>query len=291
MTKIKLSIWALTLVFLAILSQNTRASGTYYRPGSSASGKYSSLKKGELRAGVRADFQRYSQERLFNGIHARVAEVRLRTYTLFTEYGLTQNSSAYVAIPYVDNDSDAKNSPAYAPEQGLGDMKIGYNKFFPLRNNTVLIGTGEATVPLRNYKTTKLTAYGENSVDFLTHFALKGDSVAGTPLFYSIGAGGKLRASKAPDQLLWDAELGGRLGSSASLSTFLDSIDSAHGTTLGGPSFNGDYAQLKQALTRWGFRAQFNLGTVGGEIYYAKAIRYQNQSPSDYYGLSILGRF
>jgi hypothetical protein len=286
-------LWSCLVIPLLLILAGHRAdaSGTYYRPGVSAVAHNAALNKGQFRVGVRADFQRFSKERLFNGLTAQVAEVRLRTYTLSAEYGLTMDSSLYTAIPYVDNDSAAKNAPTFAKESGLGDMKIGYNKAFPLNRNTSVVGTAEVTFPLRNYKTTELTAPGDNSVDLLTHVAIRGDPIGGTPLFYTLGLGGKLRASQSPDQWLWDAEIGGHIGKVAALSTFLDSIDSGHGVGLGGPGFNGDFALLKQSLTRWGVRALFNVGRVDGELYYAKAIRFQNQSPSDYYGLALSGRF
>ena len=218
-------ILAILFVFAGFKAE---ASGTYYRSGSSSVAHGSSLKKGEVRAGVRADFQHYSRIRLASGNYQRVLDVRLRTYTLFGEFGLTNDSTVYASIPYVDNDSDIK-APAYASESGLGDARIGYNKTFGIRKSSNLVGTLEATIPVRNYSTKKLTAPGDNSVDFLAHLAYRIENIGGTSLFSTLGVGGKLRASHSPDQWLWDAELGGRLGRSFSLSSFIDSIDSGHG--------------------------------------------------------------
>lgn len=274
----------------ALIACRAEASGTYYRPGSSANGR-SPLKKGQVRVGFRADFQRFSKERLANGLTARVAEVRLRTYSLTTEYGVSGDSSFYSTLSYVDNDSNAPQSPTYAPESGLGDLKFGYNKALPLGKTWNVIGTTEFGFPLRNYKTTKLTAAGDNSADLIGHVTLRGDSIAGSPIYIALGLGRKIRVGSAPDQWLWDTEVGGRVGKYTTLSTFLDAIDSDRGVGLGGPGFNGDFSLLKQTLTRWGVRALFNVGPLDGELYYAKAIQFQNQSPSDYFGVLLSGRY
>lgn len=285
-------LWAgLVVPFLLCFALvRSEASGTYYRPGASGPGRNTPVAKGQIRVGFRADFQRYSSQRLANGLTAQLAEVRQRTYTVLAEYGLTGDSSIYTAIPYVDNDSNA-NVATTAREQGFGDMKIGYNRIYARKGNLSLLGTFEVGFPLRNYKTTKLTAAGDNSVDLVTHFALRNDPVCKTPFFYAVGAGFRVRASQSPDQWLWDAELGVHAGRHATLSTFLDSIDSGNGVGLGAPGFNGDYAVLKQSLTRWGIRALFNIGPVDGELYFAHAIRFQNQAPFDYLGLGLFGHF
>jgi hypothetical protein len=44
-------------------------------------------------------------------------------------------------------------------------------------------------------------------------------------------------------------------------------------------------------VTRWGVRTFWNFGGIDLELYYAKAIVFQNQAPFDYYGLSVAGRF
>ena len=293
MTRKTLYAWMILTLLLALCGLKSQASGTYARNGGSAFGNGASLAKGEVQFGLKADFQHFTKLRLANGNYQRVLDVRYRTYTLYGEYGLTKNSSLYVAIPYIDNDSDIK-APAYASESGIGDVRVGYTKTFNARKNSSLTGIAEVTIPFRNYSTRKLTAPGDNSVDLLAKLAYRVEGIAGTSLFTNVAAGGKLRASKSPDQWLWDAELGARLTRSASISTFLDSVDSGHGVGLGSQEFvnsGGDYALLKQTVTRLGIRGLFSIGKVNGELYYARAIRFQNQAPGDYYGLSISGRF
>ena len=276
----------------ALWGSPANASGTYYRPGAFAIGSYTGIGAGEYRIGARLDFQHFSRVRNFEGGSMEVGDVRLRTYSLTAERGLTDRSSVYVVLPFVDNDS-ATNADPFKKESGLGDIKLGYNQLLSgeAGSGRSWLGTLEVTIPGRNYSTKKLTAPGDNSVDFVGHVSYRNNSLFGGPLFYTVGAGFKLRASQSPDQLLWDGELGGRFGNTLSVSGFIDSINSMHGLGLGGPGFAGDFAQLKQTVTRLGGRVIFNVGALEGQLYYAKAIQFQNQAPFDNYGLSVTGHF
>jgi hypothetical protein len=272
-------------------SSIARASGTYYRPGATAVGRYTNLEKGQVRATVRADFQRYSRVRNFDGTYGEVGDVRLRTYAIQAEYGITDKSSVYMLLPFVDNDSDSAD-PAFAAESGIGDIRVGYNQAFGRSgDHGRFVGTVELTIPGRNYSTRKLTAPGDKSFDVLFHLALQQERLFGTGLFFHGGGGYRFRASQSPDQIVWDTEFGARIGNIVTLSTFLDAIATTHGFGLGGPGFTGDFATLGPNVTRWGVRALIALGRVDLELYYAKAIQFQNQAPFDYFGIAASGRF
>jgi hypothetical protein len=289
-----LFLWLVACFFL-MTGFGAKASGTYARPGANVLGRYSNLQRGQFSVGVRADFAHFGEVRLFNGNSMSTGDVRLRSYGLFGEYGLSDRSAAYAFIPFVDNDSDA-NAGALARESGIGDMRFGYHWVMSrdLEQTTSVLGNFEVTVPGRGYDTTKLTAPGDNSVDFLLRFALRNRNVANTNIFYEFGVGGKLRAGTAPNQWLYDAELGYQLRDLGTVSVFLDSINAVDGYGLGSPEFmarGGDFAGLKVTTTRLGGKVNFNIGSVNAELYYARAIQFQNQSPFDYYGIALSGRF
>lgn len=295
MTKRSVLLLWLVVGLLALGIGGAQASGTYSRPGANVLGRYSGLKRGEFAVGLKGDFSHFGEVRLFNGGRMSTGDVRLRSYSLFGEYGISDKSAAYFGIPFVDNDS-ATNAGATAAERGIGDLKFGYH--WLLNHNeekaSSVLGNFELTVPGRGYDTTKLTAPGDNSVDFLLRFAYRNNRLFKTNLFYEVGAGWKLRAGSAPDQWLWDGELGYRLNNLGTVSAFISSINSTTGYGLGSPQFmarGGDFAGLKVTTTQLGGKLNFNLGSVNAEIYYAKAIQFQNQSPFDYYGISLSGRF
>jgi hypothetical protein len=277
------------LTILACGIGRAEASGTYFRPDAHGLGQHTILDKGDHRLGLRADFQDYSRVRLRTGVYQNVRDVRLRTYAFTGEYALTQDSVLFGSVPVVDNDS-AINMQEFAPYTGLGDAQFGYSRVHPLRETTSLLSTAQVRFPLSSYDTTRLTAPGDKSVDFILGLNYREVALFRSPLYLSAGGGFNLR-SNSPNQWLWNAEIGRQVGRETSASLFVDSIDSISGEELGSPFFQGDFAKLKQTATRLGARVSFTVRGTDGVIYFAKSIRWQNQAPSDFYGLSLSRRF
>jgi hypothetical protein len=265
------------------------ASGTYFRPAGHNLGQQTTLEKGEHRLGLRLDIQEYSRVRLRTGLYQRVGDVRLRTYALAGEYALTGDSLIYGAIPVADNDAAIKVQE-FSPYFGLGDAHVGYSRVHPLRETTSLLSTAQLTFPLSSYDTTRLTAPGDNSVDVILGLNYRDVALFGSPLYGSLGGGFNVR-SNSPNQWLWNAEVGRQVGRESAASFFIDSIDSISGEALGSPTFDGDFANLKQTATRVGARVNFVVRGTDCQLYFAKSIRWQNQAPSDFYGLSASRRF
>jgi len=283
-------IWLVGALMMAVGISRAGASGTYFRPDAHALGQHTVLEKGGHRLGVRADFQDYSRVRLSNGLYQNVRDVRLRSYAFTGEYALTNDSVFYGSLPLVDNDAAIKVQE-FSRVRGLGDVRLGYSRVHQLRNSSSLLWTTEISFPLEPYDTTKLTAPGDNSLDLTLLASFREASLFGSALYASLGGGVRLRASDAPHQWLWNAEVGGPVGRTASASVFIDSIDSMTGQALGSPEFLGDFSLLKQTATRLGARLSFTAKGFDGQLYYAKSIRWQNQAPSDFYGLSASRKF
>src|SRR5687767_6508359 len=93
-----LLLWCIVTLLL-MLGIGAQASGTYARPGANVLGRYSALEKGQYSLGIRGDFSHFGEVRLFNGDRMSTGDVRLRSYALFGEYGISRRSAAYFAIP------------------------------------------------------------------------------------------------------------------------------------------------------------------------------------------------
>jgi hypothetical protein len=283
------------------------ASGTYFRPGRGGVTQYTgpdSLGRGQYLIGARLDYSDYASVRAPGGPMPIPGGVHHRTYSLTGEYGFTDRATGYLVLPYVRNTTTAPSGPGQpgAPGQpfssttGLGDIRLGTNIL--LRENqekaNSLVGTLEVTVPGQAYDTTKLTAPGDNSTDLLARLGWRMRPTEQRKWFYSVGAGYRLRMGTAADTIVWDAEAGIVPTANTAVSTFLQTADDRSGVNLMGPGFTGDFARLKKSLTVWGIKGAFGLGTdqnLIGEIYWAKAIRFQNQAPIEYWGLGLTGRF
>ena len=177
----------------------------------------------------------------YSGLHAladdqgrnKPANAHFFTNQLYFAYGIYHNINLWLGFDFLVTSATSDT------DVGLGDGRIGA-KFSIIKQLTIPLGLALETsskVPLSDYDTGKVNAFGEGQADFNLGLIL-GHKLSDFPMNFALGSGYRFRFAGTPDQLYMAFEVNSQYFSSLGIKLKFYFYHSFKGLEYGEEEFN-----------------------------------------------------
>ncbi len=249
------------------------------------------LQQGESYTGVHVNMTKHEEVVAFDGTHMPVGDFRFLNFSLSSEYGLTDDWTLSLQVPYEINRGD---DPAMARRvSALGDLRLGAKRqiWKEPDHAIALSGSIGLKIPGSDYPTDVLTAPGDGQSD--VEFRLLAGKILGSdsrPAYWDAETGYRFRGGSTGDEFFLYLEGGKQISSVWQGRLFFEHTDQLSGFGIGEPGWTpGDFPAVQEDIDRLGVGASYRLKhDVLLDLFYARIVHVENSAPGWHAGVSLV---
>ena len=249
------------------------------------------LLKGESYTAVSVGLTRYSQIVMYDGQRIPAGRLRFVNYSIATEFGLTDEWTVSLKVPYEVARGD--NRTMAAREAGLGDLQIGARRqLWDEYERGVALAAGISfRTPMSDYRTDVLSAPGDGQTDVELRL-LVGKTVGSLdhPAYWDVETGYRFRRGAPGDEFFLYIERGQQLAERWRGRVFIDHIDQLSGFGLGQPEWTPrNFPSVEEDLDSIGVGLTYSLDHERLlDVFYGRLVHVDNSAIGWHAGVSMV---
>lgn len=249
------------------------------------------LWKGESYTSVSVGLTRYNEIVMHDRSRNSAGRLRFLSYSIATEFGLTDDWTVSLKVPYEVARGD--NRTLAAREAGLGDLHIGARRqLWDEYERGVALAAGISfRTPMSDYRTDVLSAPGDGQTDVELRL-LVGKTVGSLdhPAYWDVETGYRFRRGAPGDEFFLYIEGGQQLAERWRGRLFIDHIDQLSGFGLGQPGWTPrDFPSVEEDTDSIGAGLTYSLSDDRMlDVFYARLVHVNNTAIGWHAGVSMV---